>query len=157
MADLVPRNFWPIPRQSVASLLNEIDEVLTVPQVEMNPISLSEDDKHVHIEAALPGVDQEDIEITFGKGVLWIRGETKENEENKKRKFYRHATETFSYRIAIPGDIDPNATIGADYRNGVVKITLPKAVSSMPQKITVKRSKGNGEGEKRGSSEKKAE
>ncbi len=145
MANLVPREFWSLPRQNITSLLDEIDNVLSLPQTQVNPISISEDDKHVHIEAALPGVDQEDMEITFDKGMLWIRGEVREDEEDKKRKFYRHATQAFSYRIAVPGNIDPNAPVEAEYRNGVIHITFPKSASNMPQKITVKKGKSNGD------------
>src|SRR5260221_349604 len=62
-----------------------------------NNLSISEDDKHVFVEAAIPGVDPKDVEITFDKGMLWIKAESKHEEKDKNKKYYRRATSSFSY------------------------------------------------------------
>lgn len=153
MADLVPRGFWSFPSQRISSLIDELDDLLPVTQTDTaSALSVSEDDKNTYIEAAMPGVEQNDIEITFAKGTVWIRGQAREEEKDKKRKYYRQAARIFSYRIAVPGEIDPNAKPEAETKNGVVMVTFPKKESSMPQKITIKREKSD-ETAKRKSSE----
>ena len=146
MANLIPRDFWSFPRTSVPSLVDEIDDLLPFGQTETaSALSISEDDKNIYIEAAIPGIDPEDVEVTYERGMLWIRGEAQEEEKDKKKKFYRRAARSFSYRIAVPGDVDPNAKPEAESKNGMIMITFPKAASSTPKKITVKRGKTNGE------------
>jgi HSP20 family protein len=145
MANLATRDLWAFPTR-MPSLIDEIDDLLPMGQTEAtSALSVSEDDKHIHIEAAVPGIDPDDIEVTYDRGMLWIRGEAREEERNKRRKFYRRAARTFSYRIAVPGDIDPNVKPEAEIENGMVMITFLKASSAAPKKITVRRSKSNGE------------
>lgn len=103
-------------------------------------LSLSEDDKHVYIEAAIAGVDPEDLEVTFGKGTLWIKGEAKEEEkkEEKKRKYYRKAERSYSYRVVIPIDVDSSVEPTAVVKKGIVTVTLAKSPKTQPKKIAVK-------------------
>lgn len=101
-------------------------------------ISISEDNKNIYIEAQTPGINPEDVEVTFDKGVLYIRGEAKEEEADKKKKYYRKATSSFSYRVAIPGEVDPNTEPIAESKNGVMKITFAKSPQMQPKKIQVK-------------------
>jgi HSP20 family protein len=146
MANLITRDAWVFPSMRIPSLIGEVDDLLPMGKTEAtSALSISEDDKHIHIEAAVPGIDPDDIEVTYDRGMLWIHGETREEEENKKRKFYIRATRAFSYRIAVPGDIDPNAKSEAECKNGMIMITFSKATSAAPKKIMVKRSKTNGE------------
>ncbi|MBS0652277.1 MAG: Hsp20/alpha crystallin family protein [Verrucomicrobia bacterium] len=89
-------------------------------------LSVSEDEKNVYIEASVPGIKAEDIEMSFEKGVLWIRGEKKEETEDKKKKYYRKATSSFSYRIAVPGNVEEGKHPAAVCKNGVLKVTFAK-------------------------------
>lgn len=130
--DITPSRFWTIP-----SRWQDWDEDDIMPTTGMNNLSISEDDKNVYIEAAVPGIDPKEVDITFDKGMLWIKAEKKEEEKDKNKKFYRRATSSFSYRIAVPGEIDPNAEPQADIDHGVVKITFAKSPKSQPKKITV--------------------
>ncbi len=101
-----------------------------------NSIAISEDDTHVYIEAAVPGIDAKDVEVTFDKGVIWIKGESKTSQE--KRKYYQKRTESFSYRITVPGDIDMQVEPQAQCKNGIMHITFMKSPASQPKKILVK-------------------
>lgn len=107
-----------------------------VPQ-ETSNLSISEDKNSIYVEAALPGLSQEDIEVTFDNNLLWIKGEKKE--EKKDKKFYKKAISSFSYRIAVPGDVDEKKEIEASYKNGIMKVTFPKAKKTEPKKITIKK------------------
>jgi len=101
-------------------------------------LSIYEDDKAVYVEAALPGLKPEEIDITFQKGFLSIRGNQKEEEIDQKRRYYRKANRTYSYRIAIPGNIDESKEPTAEYKNGVMKITFTKQQRAEPKRIQIK-------------------
>lgn len=102
-------------------------------------LSVSEDDENVYIEAAMPGIRNDEIELIFDKNVLWIKGEKREEVEDKKRKFYRKAMRNFSYRISVPGDIDETKEPEAICKNGVLKVSFKKAKKgSTSKKILIK-------------------
>lgn len=101
-------------------------------------LSVSEDDKHVYVEAAVPGVEPDKIEVSYDKGVLWIRGQQEQEKEDKNRKYYRKASSSFSYRMVVPGNIDETKDPQATYKNGVMKVTFDKIPETQPKKITVK-------------------
>lgn len=135
--DIIPNSLWNFSPFRVPSSVDEDDDWIS-PSVS-GGISISEDDKHVYVTAALPGVDEKDIDITFDKGFLWVKGETKLEETDKKRKYYRKSASAFSYRIAVPGDLDQNVDPEAGYKNGVMTITFAKSPASQPKKIVVKK------------------
>lgn len=140
MANLVPRDYFGIP--TLADIENDL---LAFPQTQVaNNVTISEDDKNVYVDAAVPGVNPQDIDVTFDHGVLWIRGESQSKEEGKKKKYYSKASTAFSYKIAVPGDVDQKATPQATCDNGVVEVTFPKSAEAAPKKISVKSGKSNG-------------
>lgn len=132
MVDIVPRSFWRFPTiQSFWEDDNDWSQPLTAP----SGLSVSEDDQSIYISAALPGVNPKNIEVTVDKGVVWIKGEVKE--ENKNKKYYRKSTSAFSYRVAVPGEIDQNIEPKATAENGVMTVTFTKSPKSQPKKITI--------------------
>jgi HSP20 family protein len=133
---ITPGSFWRFP--SLPAIWEDEEDTSLV-QSSPSGLSVSEDDKHVYIEASVPGVDPKDIEVSFHKGVLWVKGETKI--EEKEKKYYRRATSSFSYRIAVPGEIDINKEPDASCKNGVMTVKFYKSPTSQPKKITVKNSK----------------
>ncbi len=133
MMDLVPRSFWRFP--ALASLWED-EEDWPAETRWPGGLSLSEDDTNVYVQAAVPGVDPKDIEVTFDKGIVWIKGESKE--EEKAKKYYRKAATSFSYRVAVPGDIDGTREPTAAVKNGVMTVTFTKSPKAQPKKILVK-------------------
>lgn len=125
---LIPRTFW-----------DDSDDLFSFSSSPSSGISVSEDNDKVYVSAALPGVDEKDIEITFDKGTLWVKGVVEEKEEDKKRKYYRQSSSNFSYQIAVPGDLDQNAEPEAMYKNGVMTVTFKKSPQSQPKKIAIKK------------------
>ncbi len=134
--DLVPKSFFSFPSIQLPSIWNDDDEWLTSPS-SPSGLSVSEDENKIYIEAALPGINPENIEITTQDGYLWIRGEMREEEKDKNRKYYREATKFFSYRVAVPGDIDQNIDPTATYKHGVMTVAFMKSPKSQPKKIQV--------------------
>jgi len=103
-------------------------------------LSVSEDGGYIYVEAAVPGLKPDEIEITFDQGILWIKGEKKEEAEDKSKKFYRKSMSSFSYRVAVPGNIDEARQPEAEYLHGMVQIRFSKAKPSQPKKIPIKSS-----------------
>lgn len=132
--DLVPSNFWRISDD----LRNFWEDSSWKTLVNNTPsgLSISEDEKHVYVEAAIPGINPEDVEVTFDKGILWIKGESQKQSTN--RKVYQTMASSFSYRVAVPGDIDMNVEPEASYENGIMTVTFSKLPQAQPKKITVK-------------------
>lgn len=136
-SNLVPKRFLSFPRLSLPDLWDEDEDWLTVPSAPSG-LSVYEDDSKVYVEAAVPGIDPKNVDITFQDGYLWVRGETKEEEKDKKRKYYRRASRSFSYRVAVPGDIDETKEPEATYKHGVMTIAFAKSPKAQPKKIQVK-------------------
>ena len=103
-------------------------------------IDVSETDKEMTVEAELPGVDEKDIDVTVTDNLLTIKGEKKQEKEEKKKDY--HLTErsygSFSRSMTLPFDADP-AKIKAAFKGGVLKITLPKPpeVKAKVKKIAI--------------------
>ncbi len=133
--DLIPRSFWSIPSHTPSILDDEETWANFLPT---SGLTVSEDQNNTFIEAAMPGLEGDKIEVTFDKGVLWIRGSAEEKEEDKKRKFYRKASSSFSYRIIVPGKIDESKEPDTVYKNGVIKVTFHKVPETQPKKLNVR-------------------
>lgn len=142
--DLVPSRLFSFPSLQIPSIWNDDDDWLTSPS-SPSGLSVSEDDKKIYIEASLPGIDPKNIEITFQDGYLWVRGETKEEEKDKSKKYYRQASKSFSYRVAVPGDIDNSIDPAATYKHGVMTVAFMKSPKAQPKKIQIKLEAGNEE------------
>ncbi|MCW8859575.1 MAG: Hsp20/alpha crystallin family protein [Deltaproteobacteria bacterium] len=101
-------------------------------------VNLSEDENNYYLEALVPGIDPKDIELNIMRGTLSLSGERKETVADGNT-WHRHerGTGKFMRTIELPDMID-NKNVDAEYRNGVLLITLPKPQSVKPKKITVK-------------------
>lgn len=131
MNSLVPRSFFDFPR--FPSLWDEEDfwSLSSVP----SGLSVSEDDKHVYVEAQVPGVAPEKIEVTYDKGMLWIKGQQEQEEKNKK--YYRKAASSFSYNLRLPETVSDTSEPKATCKNGIMKVVFEKTPEVKPKKIQV--------------------
>ncbi|EIM29108.1 Hsp20/alpha crystallin family protein [Microvirga lotononidis] len=91
-----------------------------------------ETDKEVRVSAELPGLEDKDVEVLMQDGVLTIRGERKSEIEDKERAFSERYYGRFERRIPMAWDVDEDR-IDANFRNGVLIVTLPKSRESRPQ------------------------
>lgn len=140
--DLVPRRLLSFP-SLLPSFWDEDDDWITMPSTQNTGLSVSEDENKVYVEASLPGINPDNIEVTYQDGYVWVHGEVKEQEKDKKRKYYRQSAQSFSYRVAIPGDVDSNIEPEATHKNGVMTITFAKSPTSQPKRIKVKQLRDN--------------
>jgi HSP20 family protein len=90
-------------------------------------LEVVEDDEGFHVDAELPGVDAEDIDITLTSGTLIIRGEKKEELGQDELGVYcaERFFGPFSREVCLPRDVDVSRA-EAVYDNGVLYVSLPK-------------------------------
>jgi HSP20 family protein len=102
------------------------------------PLSLWQDEDHIYVEADLPGMSDQDVEVTVHKGVLFIRGERKA-EEGRQYLYNGRSWGRFERAITLPDAVN-TAEVQADLANGVLRVTLPRSPETRPRKITLKTS-----------------
>jgi HSP20 family protein len=97
-------------------------------------VDIYETDDEVVVKAELPEVNQKDIDIQIENNTLTLRGERKFNKETKKENFHRieRSYGTFSRSFTLPGTIDQEK-INADYKDGILKISMPKREETKPK------------------------
>jgi len=101
-------------------------------------LDLSETGEGYLVEAALPGVKPEDVEITVENNVLTIKGETRQETDSKERNFHRLERRfgSFQRTIGLPTSVKADA-IQASLTNGILRLEIPKAEEVKPRKISV--------------------
>jgi HSP20 family protein len=107
-----------------------------------NPrIDLSETDKEFKVSAELPGLDENDIEVSLTQNTLTIKGEKKEEKEDKDQNYYRmeRSYGSFQRTIPLPYEVESNK-VEATFKKGVLTVTLPKTAEAQKhtKKINIK-------------------
>ena len=103
-------------------------------------MNTSEDENNLYIEAMTPGIDPKAIKISVVRNQLTIEGEKLTGDGKVKPEAYHRcerAAGRFVRQIALPWDVEQEKVV-AEYRNGVLLVTLPKAEASKPRQIAVK-------------------
>lgn len=104
-------------------------------------VNVSEDTKNIYVRAELPGMKPDDLEISVEGDTLTLRGERKLAQAGETMNYHRREREGGRFRrvLTLPTKIDPGA-VDAFFKDGVLKIVLPKAPEVMPKQIQVKTS-----------------
>lgn len=100
--------------------------------------NIYQDSDSVIAELDLPGIDPDKVDITVENDVLTVSGSREEKEETKKEDFYRREVRvgSFTRSMILPMTVKGDQA-KADYKDGVLKVTLPKAEEMKPKKIKV--------------------
>jgi len=90
-------------------------------------IDVKETEKEIKISAEVPGLEEKDVEVLLSSDSLTIRGEKKQEKEEKGQSYYRSERRygSFSRVIPLAADIEPDKA-EAKFRNGVLNISIPK-------------------------------
>jgi HSP20 family protein len=98
-----------------------------------------EDQDAVKIVAEVPGVRPEDVKISLENNLLTIRGEKRQQAEEKTERVHRYERSygSFERAFSLPTTVDPDK-IAATYTNGILTVTIPKAERARPREIPVK-------------------
>ena len=103
-------------------------------------VDVSETDKEIKVSAELPGMEEKDIDISLTRDTLTIKGEKKEETEEKGKDYYRmeRSYGSFTRSIPLPVEVDTNK-VEAVFKKGVLEITLPKTAKAISEtkKVTV--------------------
>ena len=104
-------------------------------------LDVAENKDEYLVKASLPGINPDDLEITFTENTLTIKGQTQEENEIEEGQYHlrerRHGS--FSRSVSLPVHIDSD-NIQANYDAGILTLHLPKAEEVKPRKIAVKTS-----------------
>ncbi len=106
----------------------------------MPAANLAETATAYEVTLDLPGMKPEEVKVEMRAGDLWVTGERKEEKEEKGKTFHRveRVHGEFQRVIPMPGTVN-EAAIEAEYRDGVLHVTLPKTMETKPKTITVKK------------------
>jgi HSP20 family protein len=112
-----------------------------MPAVEMGwapAIDVFEKDDKFVVKAELPGMKEEDIDVSVVGDTLTVKGERKAESEVKKDDYYycERSYGSFSRSLALPSNVDAKR-IEANYEDGVLEIDLPKVSGVKPKKVSV--------------------
>jgi HSP20 family protein len=104
----------------------------------MPAFDIAEKEGEYLVTAELPGMDMKDIDITFTDGLLTVKGEKKQEKEEKDKDYHRIERRygSFQRSFRVPQKVDTNK-IEASYKDGILKLVLPKAEESRAKKIKV--------------------
>jgi HSP20 family protein len=102
-------------------------------------VDIIEDDKEWLVKADLPEVKKEDVKVNVQNGVLTINGERKFEKEDKDKKYRRieRSYGTFFRSFTLPEGAD-GSKVSAEFKDGLLKVHLPKNEKAKPQSIEVK-------------------
>ena len=102
-------------------------------------IDMYQTDEEIVVKASLPGFKADDVQINITGDVLTIRGELKHEEEQKEKAWHMREQRwgSFERSVALPTNVVADRA-NADFENGILTITLPKAEEAKPRTISVK-------------------
>jgi HSP20 family protein len=102
-------------------------------------VDVSETGKEVLVNAEVPGMDPKDIDISLSGNMLTLKGERKHEEEKRGESFHRieRSYGAFTRTIQLPAEVD-STEVDATYKDGVLKIRMPKTKEESVKKIEVK-------------------
>lgn len=100
------------------------------------PVDIEETEDAYIVEADLPGVRREDVNVELREGELAVSGELKERERSGVLRRRTRRTGHFDYRVSLPGDTDPDK-VEAELRDGVLTVRVPKTAQAQPRRIEI--------------------
>jgi HSP20 family protein len=101
-------------------------------------VDIYEQDGNIVMKAELPGVDPKDVDVRLENSTLTLRGERKLDKEVKQDSYHRveRSYGAFSRSFTLPTVVD-QGSIKAEYKDGVLKLTLPKREEAKPRQIQI--------------------
>jgi HSP20 family protein len=144
---LVP--FSKTNRSTLANLHNEMDDLfdsffrgLEKPFAGYKAwptIDIADEENQIVVRAEVPGCNAEDVDISIYGNILTISGEKKQKEEKKEKGYYYSESSYGSFRreFNLPSEVDAEK-VTATCKDGILSITLPKALKAKSIKVKVK-------------------
>ena len=146
MLDLVPRRRsdfllgWPRTLDWIDRFFEEMVPSFWGEEAALTPaFDISETDDKIIIRADLPGVDVKDLDISVANNILTVKGEKRQEREEKGESYHRIERRfgSFARSIALPAEVKAEE-IDAYYKDGVLRLEIPKAESAKRRRIEIK-------------------
>lgn len=101
-------------------------------------VDIRETDEAFHVHAELPGLTKEDVQITLENNVLRLSGERRFEKEDEKDSYHRieRAYGSFTRSFTLGSGVDSEG-VKAQFKDGVLTISIPKKAETKPRKITI--------------------
>ncbi len=137
-------NVW----DEIFNIRNDFDRLLGRSETQVSAwspvVDVRETQDQLMLQAELPGMTADDVDVSVENGVLTISGEKRqeirEGEENSNYHLVERRYGRFERRFTLPRSVDAEK-VAADYENGILTITLPKVEKAKPRRIQIKASK----------------
>jgi len=105
--------------------------------IQAKQLNIYENEQDVVVEANVAGVKSDQIDLTFDQGVLWIRANAKEEKTEEKQQKFSRTSWSYSYKVAVPGRLDPRSEPRAELDNGVLKVSFKKEPVVKAKKLNI--------------------
>lgn len=102
-------------------------------------VDLYQDNDNVYAEMPLPGVNINEVDISITNDILTVEGSKEQKTEVDDKNYYRKEVKVGSFHrsVALPASVNGDKA-EAEYKNGILKVTVPKEIKVKPKKITIK-------------------
>jgi HSP20 family protein len=129
---------WQDPFQEFEKMLQEWPGYTNL-QSFVPAVDVYQDDDNVFVETPLPGIDIKDVNIAIANDILTIEGSSEHKSEVDEKDYYRKEVRSGSFHrsLALPASVNGDKAEAA-YKDGVLKITIPKEEKVKPKKINIK-------------------
>jgi len=104
----------------------------------MPAVDVYEDENNVYVEASVPGIDEKDIVVSVENDILTIEGKSEKSSEVDEKEYYRKEVKSGSFhrQVALPHSVEGDKA-AAEYKKGMLKVTLPKREADKPTSIKI--------------------
>ncbi len=144
-----PRREWD-PFAELAELRDEMNRLFSTSLAHWSPwkggwfgeswpvIDLYHDENNVVVTAEVPGLKQDEVDVSISGNTVTLKGEKKQEAETKEKNYHKveRAYGSFHRSFELPCEIDASKT-KAELKNGVLTVTLPKCEAEKPKQIKV--------------------
>lgn len=142
MFDLIPRTSFMFPVRDMFDRFFDDERtgnILSEDRSFVPAFDISESDTEYSVVAELPGIDEKDLDVTLTDGILTIKGEKKQETEEKDETYHRIERRygSFQRSFRMPDGVQGDK-IDATYKDGVLKLMIPKSETSEVKKIEIK-------------------
>jgi HSP20 family protein len=135
------REFDRIFREAFSPLVSEREAELST-RAWAPAVDIFETENNIVLKAELPGVEPKDVEVRVEDNTLYLKGERKFEKETKEENYHRieRSYGSFARSFALPNSIDAEK-VAAEYKDGLLTLTLPKREEAKPKTIKINVSK----------------
>ena len=135
-----PSRVFPEVSRLFEDFFNDLPWMATMPRTEgwVPAVDILEKDGNLVLRAELPGMNEKDIDVKLEGNVLTLKGERKLDTEEKKHNYHRVESfyGAFTRSFTLPDTVDTDK-IKADYKNGILTVSIPQRPEVRPREIPV--------------------